>query len=544
MTSPSKLIGQSIVTNLPQLNFGTIVEEQDTTLPVILYNTTDDPIKVVDLQFFDTYHAPAFFANQQTFIIEPEDSQTVQITFAPLQNILHNTEMFIVTENRGAFSLDLIGQGHFTNDYYASTENLNGEALKDELTSIISNNTVSLGYNDARDELYMVIDNQKVNGQNAPVNTIECVYTSQTRENYANRSQLQNMGFNCEHTWPQSYGAEDEPRKSDLHHLYPTNAEANSRRGNNPFGVVTNPNWQENGSKSSNSLFEPRNEHKGAAARTLFYFAVRYQNESGVSSSWLNPQEDILREWCNEFPPDDLEKIRNEAIYTLQNNKNPFVDYPQFVERIADFTTSGNNTKKELEYSDEIIDFGFIEDNVDYTYSFVIYNDGYLDITLSDFQLVGAEVFSLVESPMNTTLPPGEDITIQVGVNTTSEEGQQASLQFSHDGGTTASQTEAIPLFANTNVGTGVIPVEPDLKDAIELYPNPAKNYLNIQIDEVFTAKKSLTIYDVTGKTILSIKVGDSNQHLLPLNQLRNGIYWLQIENDEHKVIKPFVVQK
>ncbi len=537
----SVLTGQSIVTDKAQLDFGLVMEQEEASLPLVVRNNTENPIKVIDIQFFDTYHSPAFYADELTFILEAADSQVVNITFGPTQNILHNTEMFIVTEDRGAFSVDLIGQGRFLNNYYSSTENLNGEALKDELTDIISSSTVSLGYNDARDEMYMEIDNKKVNGQGASVNTIEGVYTGQTRTDYANRSQLQNMGFNCEHTWPQSNGASQEPRRSDIHHLFPTNADVNSRRGSDPFGIVSNPTWQEGGSKSDNNTFEPRDEHKGVAARALLYFALRYQNESGVNFNWLNGQEDVLREWCTNFPPDAVEIARNEAIYTRQNNRNPLVDYPQLVERIEDFTTNANNTTKALAFSEELIDFGFPEEDV--TYSFVIYNDGYVDIDLSNFNLTDNSVFSFVEMPTDITLPPGEDLTLEIALDWASDESQQTMLTFSQD--ITGNPTTSIPVFVNTNVGAAtLVPPVANLKDAVDFYPNPAKNYLNIQIDEVFTAEKQLMIYDVQGSLIVQVSMGTNNYHLLPLTQLRNGVYFLQVKNEEQEVIKPFVVQK
>lgn len=63
--------------------------------------------------------------------------------------------------------------------------------------------------------------------------------------------------------------------------------------------VVTSPTWSVGGSKSAGGVFEPRDEQKGNAARSIFYMAMRYQNYTG----FLNGQEAILRTWNKQFPP-------------------------------------------------------------------------------------------------------------------------------------------------------------------------------------------------------------------------------------------------
>jgi deoxyribonuclease-1 len=78
-------------------------------------------------------------------------------------------------------------------------------------------------------------------------------------------------------------------------------------------------------------MFEPRNEHKGNLARALLYFAVRYERSI---EPW---QEEILRCWHALDPPDAAEVARTNGIELLQGTRNPFVDHPEFVDRIADF---------------------------------------------------------------------------------------------------------------------------------------------------------------------------------------------------------------
>lgn len=147
---------------------------------------------------------------------------------------------------------------------------------------------------------------------------------------------------NTEHTWPQSMFVKQFPQdlqKSDLHHLFPTDSEVNADRSSFDFGDVK-ANAKElkcSAAKlglpasGSQTVFEPPLSHKGNVARAIFYFSVRYRAPIDAS------QEAALREWHRQDPVDAEEKKRNDRIYQLQLNRNPFVDYPELVSRIVDF---------------------------------------------------------------------------------------------------------------------------------------------------------------------------------------------------------------
>lgn len=147
---------------------------------------------------------------------------------------------------------------------------------------------------------------------------------------------------NVEHTWPQSRFSGRHPKdvqKADLHHLYPTDSELNSIRGNHNFGEVVRDKQQlkcnsgaryGTDSKSGRDIFEPPQAHKGNVARALFYFAIRYDMQ-------IDPiEEAYLRKWHKEDPVDDEELRRQEEIYKVQGNRNPFIDFPDLADRIQD----------------------------------------------------------------------------------------------------------------------------------------------------------------------------------------------------------------
>lgn len=148
--------------------------------------------------------------------------------------------------------------------------------------------------------------------------------------------------LNAEHTWPQSHFTSAFPKdvqKSDLHHLFPTDSQMNSKRSSHPFGDVGRDDeilkCKESRIGSSTQgdaiVFEPPSEHKGNVARAMFYFAVRYRMQIPVS------EERYLREWHRRDPVDSKELDRNEKIFSLQGNRNPFVDFPELVDKISDF---------------------------------------------------------------------------------------------------------------------------------------------------------------------------------------------------------------
>ena len=145
--------------------------------------------------------------------------------------------------------------------------------------------------------------------------------------------------MNCEHTWPQSKFSKEFPteiQKTDLHHLFPVNMRANSTRNNFPFaevnGVATHVDCQD--SKIGNSLntnvraFEPPVEHKGNVARAIYYFSTRYKMNIDET------QSRYLKIWNEEDPVDQEEQARNELISKIQGNRNPFVDFPELVNRL------------------------------------------------------------------------------------------------------------------------------------------------------------------------------------------------------------------
>lgn len=185
-------------------------------------------------------------------------------------------------------------------------------------------------------------------------------------------------GLNREHSFPKSWwkyngSVEYTSAYVDLNHLYPSEARANQAKSNYPLGVVdTRQNVKfDNGitkvgypvtgqGGGANYVFEPDDEYKGDFARTYFYMVTCYQDlhwatlymlTQGTYPTLNGWSVDLLLKWHRQDPVSEKETLRNEAVYKIQNNRNPFIDYPSLAEYIwgnrmgEAFTETGAGTE-------------------------------------------------------------------------------------------------------------------------------------------------------------------------------------------------------
>lgn len=225
-----------------------------------------------------------------------------------------------------------------TGIYYKGANGKKGAALKTALYEIIKNPSTT-SY-DGLIDAYRKTDTR-------PDGYVRDWYSNTTnfRHNTDKAGSYKKEGdvYNREHLVPQSWGAP----KSDVVHVVPTDGYVNNRRGNYPLGETTSPTYQSNNGYSklgpcsvsgyTGTVFEPNDEVKGDIARIYFYMATCYEN---TCTSWGNvfsnqkyPGLDewtlnMMMRWAALDPVDSVEWARNNAVKEVQNNRNPFVDYP------------------------------------------------------------------------------------------------------------------------------------------------------------------------------------------------------------------------
>lgn len=218
--------------------------------------------------------------------------------------------------------------------YYYGADDLSGTALKLFLREIITEGFIGVTYGDAR---YIM---QKYDADPAATNKVLLIYNRAS----VNATWDGGSTWNREHVWPQSrLGASASNGTaniaSDLHNLRAANPSINTSRGNKNFDLTTTA-----------SSYYPGEADKGDVARILMYMAIRYPQlnlvnglPSDSTTSIGNLQTLLL--WHEQDPPDMFEKGRNEIIYSgaiapeinkflKQNNRNPFVDHPEFARLI------------------------------------------------------------------------------------------------------------------------------------------------------------------------------------------------------------------
>jgi endonuclease I len=233
----------------------------------------------------------------------------------------------------------IFAAGQIPPGYYDEAMGLTGEELKQVLHDIIDDHDEP-SYNDLRDFILKESDEDP----NNPNNVI-LLYSGISRPKSMFGG---NIGdWNREHVWAKSHGdfGNTPPSGTDAHHIRPTDVQVNSSRGNLDFDMGGSPVQGAPGCYKDSDSFEPRDEVKGDVARMILYMDVRYEGENGeldltaVDEVNTAPAPEhgklsVLLEWHQQDPPDDFERNRNDVVYSYQDNRNPFIDHPEFVEQI------------------------------------------------------------------------------------------------------------------------------------------------------------------------------------------------------------------
>ena len=258
------------------------------------------------------------------------------------------------------------GTGGDPGTYYQSITTQTGYSLKTALHNIIKNHTAQ-GYG----AIWTFYANHSLDTYFENDGSILDIYSEKPfgSDSYSYTKVTNQCGsysgegdcYNREHSFPKSwFGGKIEPMNSDIHHIFATDGFVNSKRSGFPFGEVasasfTSTNNSKLGSATSalgynGTVFEPIDEFKGDLARAHLYMATRYEN---VIASWQTKstygdaildgssnkvfetwQLNMLLRWHANDPVSQKEIDRNEAAYTHQGNRNPFVDHPEYVGKI------------------------------------------------------------------------------------------------------------------------------------------------------------------------------------------------------------------
>lgn len=253
-------------------------------------------------------------------------------------------------------------------EYYKNANGKKGAALKTALCGIIYNRNergtsadgvYDLLWNDFKTTDKRVDENGKVYVWDMYSNISKFTFGTDQAGNYSGEGDK----YNREHSFPKSWFEPSNkhtlPMYADLHHLYPTDGYVNGRRSNYPFGETDGANYgSTKGYKSANSfsklgantypgysgvVFEPNDIYKGDFARTYFYMITCYEEklpdwyanysesrptiDGSTYPGFQTWQLNMLMTWAKDDQVSDKEYNRNNAVYSIQANRNPFIDY-------------------------------------------------------------------------------------------------------------------------------------------------------------------------------------------------------------------------
>ena len=241
-------------------------------------------------------------------VVNKNLSSTTKVTIG-YQIILDGVEYDFVY-----ITIYVLGKGTYI-AYYSAAEGKNGTALFNELRRIISS-THKKTTTYAELKKYLQEADEDPNNSN----NMLLFYTGESIK----KSDNMNI-WNREHVWPQSKGwFQTSGAGADMHHLRPCDPSVNSSRGNKRFGTGS-------GDFVANKYGV---DYRGDVARILFYLFTRYNEADSYSWTTVAQSRELLLEWHRLDPVSETEIIRNNYTATIQGNRNPFIDYPEFADLI------------------------------------------------------------------------------------------------------------------------------------------------------------------------------------------------------------------
>lgn len=205
----------------------------------------------------------------------------------------------------------------YYSNVYTGTLKFKGDNLKLKLRTIINTTKRNTTY----DDLKKYLPQTDAGSQSG---TIRLFYSHKE----VSSKWLPDTNWNREHVWPKSRAwYSNSGAGADIHHIRPEDPHDNSSRGNTKFG-------------ESSGYYKPETlsdgtTARGDVARIIFYMLTRYsQTDTGYPVTNIAESMEILLKWNREDPVDDFEIIRNNKAYSIQGNRNPFIDCPDLAEYI------------------------------------------------------------------------------------------------------------------------------------------------------------------------------------------------------------------
>ena len=381
--------------------------------------------------------------------------------------------------------------------YYDNAQGLTGEQLKAALHNIIDDH-VEKSY----DFLWTILPESDEDPNNT--NNFILLYTGRSISKSSSYPD-----YNREHVWAKSHGdfGTSAPAGTDAHHLRPTDVSVNSDRGNKDFDNGGTQHSEATGCYYTESTWEPRDAVKGDVARMMFYMAVRYEGDvSGEpdlelvdyitypTTSPIFGKLSTLLQWHIDDPVDDIERHRNDVVYSYQENRNPFIDHPEYVDYIWG---SGTVTEYTITASaganGSISPSGNVTVNQGQSKTFTITpNTGYhVNVVTVDGSSVGA-----VTSYTFNNVTANHTINATFAINTytiTASAGANGSISPSGNVEVTHGQNKTFTITPSANYHIENVLVNGSSVGAVSTY-----TFSNVTSNQTISATFAINTYTIT----------------------------------------------
>ncbi len=356
--------------------------------------------------------------------------------------------------------------------------------------------------------------------------------------------------YNREHSFPKSWWGGGalvaDTQYTDVHFIVPSDKLVNSNKSNYPLGETTSATFTSlNGSKVgpsshssySGTIYEPIDEYKGDFARMYFYVSTRYMTyastwESNYSAALTDDSYTFFEPWLLETlltwhendPVSPKEIDRNNSVYSIQKNRNPFIDHPEYISYIWG-TSASVGCPASIDTPVELITFEGIQ-----------INDKENSLSWATASEENTSHF-VIEHSVN-----GIDFTAVGRVEAWGYSLDVKDYQFIHDYNNDINYYRLkIVDFDNYIDYSNIILIKNNKVFDFDLYPTVSSENINIYADNL-NEFYQIEILNLNGQVVKNINI-NNEMMTIPVNDLPNGAYIAQIKNNHQFMVKRFFVR-
>ena len=534
------------------VNFGQVEAYTQHSRTLTLYNNSDKVVQVLSAEFEET----VFSTSLNAVPLPPHSDLNFEIYFESDQNVNY-TDFLHIELDHGIHPIiiETSAQAYYSDTYYDATQNKWGSDLKSALHNIIKGHT-QYNYGDLWDIL------SDTDEDPANPNNVILIYTgwSYDKSNHGGNPDQ----WNREHVWAKSHGdfGTTPPAGTDVHHIRPCDVSVNSKRGNLDFDnggtLYTDPDGVTNCYYDSDS-WEPRDEDKGDVARMMYYMVVRYEGEEGYdlelvdytpSTTGNDPvfgKKSTLYDWHWIDTVDSWERRRNDRIYTnWQHNRNPFIDHPEFADRLPSISGLPVPEDAEIVVSPLDVTMDSVGINTPADYYLAIINTGVQDLNVSDIRSTNNQ-FSVAQNSM--LLPPETYDYLKVTFNGSEVQGTfNTTIQITSNDPDEGFIEVPVSIQVQESMSFVDHSGVPGTFELLQNFPNPFNPRTTIQYVLNRKTQVSLLVFDATGRLIKELvnEKQSAGFHSVSFQSdgLSSGMYYYQLKSGTQIAVKKMVLLK